>query len=871
MKKDQQTTIKNNLSFYKNASLDLVYEKLNSSEAGLSTTSAKEILAIKGPNIIKSKKKSNPFTRLLAAIINPFNIILMVIAVVTLLTDVIFASKKDYFTFITIVALILVSSIISFIQSEKSALQAAKLAKMIVNCADVLRDGVLISIPLSQIVEGDVLKLSSGDMLPADLRIIKAKDFFLSQASLTGESTPVEKVVFDERDITNFLDFNNIGFSGTNVISGSAYGIVVASGNNTFYASIMDSIAHKKAKNSFEKGTSAISKLLMIITFIMVPIIFLVNGLIKTGDNRWLNAFLFAITVAVGLTPEMLPVILASTLAKGAVKLSKKKVIIKNLSAIQTFGEMDILCTDKTGTLTQDKIILEKYLNPLGEEDMRILRHAYLNSSFQTGLKNLIDIAVINHAVKENMASILSKYTKIDELPFDFERRRMSVILEDNNHKKQLITKGAVEEILKISDFYDINGQVEVITPEVRNQILGVYNKYNNEGLRMLAIAQKNDQITKQFNINDESKLVFLGLIGFLDPPKPSAASAIAALKQHGIRTIVLTGDSEGVAKKVCSYVGIETTISITGENIDNYSDEELKGLVEKCNLFSKLNPSQKQRVVRLLQENKHTVGYMGDGINDAPPLHQADVSISVDTAVDIAKATANIILLEKDLMVLEEGVIEGRKTFGNITKYLKMAASGNFGNMFSLLIASIFLPFLPMLPIHILVQNLLNDFSQLGMPFDNVDNDYLQNPKKWDVKSILRFMLILGPVSSIFDILCFIILWFGFGYQSLATQALFQCGWFIFGTISQIVIIHFIRTKKIPFIQSKPSLSLAISSLSVVVLVLLIGFTIIGSAIDLAIMPVIFIPILIGLLILYSGSILLIKWIYKKKNLNWL
>ncbi|MDR0831461.1 MAG: magnesium-translocating P-type ATPase, partial [Bacillales bacterium] len=854
--------------YYSNVDLESLYLELSSSKDGLSVSKAEELLNENGPNIIKTKKKSTVFSRLISAVINPFNVILIIISIVTFLTDIVFATNKDYLTFVTIVVLIIVSSAISFVQSEKSANAAQKLSKMIINTIEVYRDNQIETIPIVNIVVGDVIKFSSGDMLPADIRIINAKDFFISQASLTGESTPIEKHSTNKVNSPNFLDYTNIGFAGTNVISGTALGIVIASGQDTFYASIIDSISSKKPKNSFEKGTSSISKLLLIITFIMVPIIFLINGLIK---NDWLDALLFAITVAVGLTPEMLPVIMTSTLAKGAVKISQKKVIVKNLSSIQTFGEMDVLCTDKTGTLTQDKIILEKYLNPLGHDDIRVLRHAYLNSYFQTGLKNLIDLAVINHAKAENMEVILTNYTKIDELPFDFTRRRMSVILEDKNQKNQLITKGAVEEILSISSFYDVGGVVNELTEEIKKQILDVYYKYNNDGLRMLAIAQKNFVEIKTFNIQDESQLVFLGFIGFLDPPKDSAKQAILALKEHGIRTIVLTGDSEGVAKKVCDYVGIENGLAITGEVIDDYSDTELKELIEQCNLFSKLNPNQKQRVVRLLQENKHTVGYMGDGINDAPPLHQADVSISVDTAVDIAKETADIILLEKDLMVLQAGVFEGRKTFGNITKYLKMAASGNFGNMFSLLIASIFLPFLPMLPIHILVQNLLNDFSQVGMPFDNVDKEYIEKPKKWDIKSILRFMLILGPISSIFDILCFIVLWFGFGYKSIESQALFHCGWFIFGTISQILIIHFIRTKKIPFIQSRPSLSLTISTLAIVIIVLIIGFSSIGTAIDLEPIPLLFIPILLGLLVLYASSILLIKYIYKKKNIDWL
>ncbi|MDR2828469.1 MAG: HAD-IC family P-type ATPase, partial [Acholeplasmatales bacterium] len=494
MKKELKNNFKTKLVYYSNIDLETFYAELNSSETGLSSSKAKELLESNGPNIIKSKRKSTVFSRLLEALVNPFNIILIIISVVTFLTDIIFSQNKDYITFFTIVFLIIVSSAISFVQSQKSASSADKLSKMIVNSVDVFRDNKLETIPITDIVVGDVIKFSSGDMLSADVRIISAKDFFISQASLTGESLPCEKEAVNKSNSSNFLDFTNIGFAGTNVISGTSIAVVFATGQDTFYASIAASLSKRKPKNSFEKGMGSISKLLMIITFIMVPIIFLVNGLVK---NDWINSLLFAITVAVGLTPEMLPVIMASTLAKGAVKISQKKVIVKNLSSIQTFGEMDILCTDKTGTLTEDKIVLEKYLNPLGKDDLRVLRHAYLNSYFQTGLKNLIDLAVINHAKEEKLESILSKYTKIDELPFDFVRRRMSVILEDTFNKKQLITKGAVEEIIKICSFYDVDGKVLELNEEIKKQILAVYSAYNNEGLRMLAIAQKNFNLNK--------------------------------------------------------------------------------------------------------------------------------------------------------------------------------------------------------------------------------------------------------------------------------------------------------------------------------------------------------------------------------------
>ena len=664
--------------------------------------------------------------------------VLIFVAIVTFITDVIISQNKDYATFLLIISTIIISAIISILQESKSDIAAKKLKKMISNKVDVIRDGKITEVEVQEIVPGDIIKFSSGDMIPGDVRFIDVKDLFIDQSSLTGESNPVEKFL-KCKEYESVTDISNIGFTGTNIISGSATAIVLFTGSNTYFGSMAKSLYSVNEKNSFEKGIDDVSKLLIKFMIIMLPIILLIN-LFTKGDK--LSALIFAITIAVGLTPEMLPVIMTSTMAKGAVDMSKKKTIVKRLSSIQTFGEMNILCTDKTGTLTEDEIVLEKYMDVAGNENIRILRHAFLNSYFQTGLKNLIDVAIISRAEKENLHLLKQKYVREDEIPFDFSRRRMSVVLKDDSGKRQLITKGAVDEIMNICSFIDIDGKAIKMTDEFKNNAYSIYKKYNNEGLRVLAVAQKNNiHGIEAFGIQDESDMVLIGFVGFLDPPKESAKQAISALKKHGVDTVVLTGDSEGVALNVCKKVGIEVENRLTGKYIESLTDDELKEKVNTCYLYSKLSPIQKQRIVRIYQENGNTVGYMGDGINDSPPLKQADVGISVDTAVDIAKETADIILLEKDLNVLEEGVINGRKTFTNVLKYIKMATSGNFGNMISVIIASIFLPFLPLLPIHILIQNLLCDFAQMGMPFDNVDLEYIKKPKKWNTNGIKQFM----------------------------------------------------------------------------------------------------------------------------------
>ena len=866
--KEKQNDIVNKILEDCKIDVDTLFEKYKTSYEGISVVEVDDRIEEYGKNIVEIKNNNTIFHKLKEAFINPFNIVLTIVAIITFITDIVIASKKDYSTFILILSTILISAIISLKEQTKSDNAAKKLKKMITNKMEVIRDDVQTTVDIENIVPGDIVKLSSGDMIPGDVRFLETKDLFIDQASLTGESNPVEKFsTFKEYE--NITDISNIGFMGTNIVSGSSLALVIATGNNTYFGSMAKSMYSVNEKNSFEKGIDDITKILIKLMIILVPAVLIIN--IFTIKD-FLSSLIFAITIAVGLTPEMLPVITTSTLAKGAVEMSKKKTIVKRLSAIQTFGQMNILCTDKTGTLTEDEVVLEKYMNVSGNEDLRILKHAFLNSYFQTGLKNLIDVAIISRAEKEKLNILKEKYKREDEIPFDFTRRRMSVVLKDDNGKRQLITKGAVDEIMSICSYIDIDGKAIELTDEYRKSAYKVYEENNSAGLRVLAIAQKNEiHDIETFGIQDESNMVLIGFVGFLDPPKESAKQAIETLKKYGIDTVVLTGDSEGVAFNVCKKVGITIQNSLTGKQVEELTDEELKEKVKTCHLYSKLSPLQKQRIVRIYQENGNTVGYMGDGINDSPPLKQADVGISVDTAVDIAKETADIILLEKDLNVLEQGVINGRKTFTNLLKYIKMATSGNFGNMISVIIASMFLPFLPMLPIHILIQNLLNDFAQIGMPFDNVDNDYLKKPKTWDTKGIKKFMFAFGIISTILDVLCFIVLLYVFKYNTQEKAVLFQSGWFVFGILSQTLIIHMIRTSKIPFIESKSSKQLLISTFAIVGITIFIAFTNIAYIFDMSKLPYSY---LIWIFILMCVYVFFIQ-VYKKKyihdNKEWL
>ena len=844
-----------------------LFEKYQTDEDGLDPVQAADRLEEYGKNIIDFGKEKSLAVRIKDAIINPFNIVLLVVALITFITDVVMADEPSIATFAMLVAVIIISATISFVQEEKSNNAAKKLQGMITNKLDVIRNCVEMEVEIEELVPGDIVKLASGDMIPGDVRFIETKDLFIDQSQLTGESNPVEKFTTSDTNC-GVTDLANVGFMGSNVVSGSAKAIILTTGGDTYFGSMAKSLNSFEEKSAFEKNLDSVSKLLIRFMLITVPVIFIANFVTK---GSWLQSLMFGITIAVGIMPEMLPVIMNSSLARGAINMSRKKTIVKRLGAIQTFGEMDVFCTDKTGTLTQDEIILEKYMDVLGREDKRILRHAFLNSYFQTGLKNLMDVAIINRAEKEELSFLKEAYVREDEIPFDFSRRRMSVVLRDQNGKRQLITKGAVEEILSICSFIEIDGEVKDITDELKANAKKLAEDNNLEGIRVIAVAQKNNvHGVDVFGVQDESDMVLIGFVGFLDPPKESAATAINALRKNGVRTVVLTGDSEGVAINICGRLGFRTEMTLTGAKIDAMNDEELAEACENCDIFSKLSPYQKQRVVKMIQSKGHIVGYMGDGINDSLPLKQADIGISVDNAVDIAKEVADIILLEKDLNVLDEGVVEGRSTFANMSKYLKMSVSGNFGNMFSVLIASIFLPFLPMLPIHILVQNLLNDFAQLGMPFDHVESKYIEKPKKWDLGGIKGFMVSFGLLSTVLDVLCFLVLWFIFGYNNPDMAGYFQCGWFMFGVISQTMVIHTIRTPKLPFINDRASIQLTLSTLAVIAVTLIIGFTGVSSLFSLPAMPVSYMLWLAILMVVYMIFAQIMKVIYIKRHKDW-
>ncbi|MEC5144841.1 magnesium-translocating P-type ATPase [Chitinophaga sp. 212800010-3] len=866
----------------------LFYAMLDSRAEGLSEWQVSEKLKKYGLNEVMHEKAPAWYKQLLKAFVNPFIFILLTIAAISIITDVVLppAADRDFKTIIVVSIMVLFSVLLRFIQEFRSNKAAEQLKSMVKTTATVLRNtddkgSFKREIDIKEIVPGDTIFLSAGDMIPADCRIVQSKDLFVSQAMLTGESLPVEKrnLPIRDTDTKSPLELDNICFMGTNVVSGSATAIVVTTGNQTYFGSLSNAIVGKRAETSFDKGVNKVSYLLIRFMLVMVPLVFLINGLTK---HDWMEAFLFAIAVAVGLTPEMLPMIVTANLAKGAVNMSKRKVIVKRLNAIQNIGAMDILCTDKTGTLTMDKIVLEKHLNVFGAEDDEVLKWAYLNSYHQTGLKNLLDHAVLEHVELHDYLKVEEYFLKVDEIPFDFHRRRMSVILKQRNGRHLLICKGAVEEMLGLcnrafdpGEDKQLHIESDTIIPmdeTMRKIVLNTSRKMNEEGLRVLLVAIKEfDDRALTYSVEDEKDMVLTGFIGFLDPAKPSAKSSIEALQKLGVSVKVLTGDNEIVAKKICRDVGIDYNKILLGSAVESMTDEELQEQVEDVAILAKLSPIQKARVVKLLQAKGHTVGFMGDGINDAAALRDADVGISVDTAVDIAKESADIILLEKDLMVLRKGVIYGRRTFGNIIKYIKMTASSNFGNMFSMLGASAFLPFLPMLPVQILIQNLLYDISQISIPWDRMDEEFLQKPKKWDASGIARFMIFIGPISSIFDYATFALMYFFFKANSDAHQSLFQSGWFIEGLLSQTLIVHMIRTRKIPFIQSWATAPV----LALTTLIMLIGITIpftpFAADLKMQPLPMAYFPWLFGILFSYCVLTQLIKNWYIRKFNQWL
>lgn len=839
-----------------------------------------------GSNVLTYGKRESVAKRLFSAFINPFTVILLALAVISAVTDIALASpgEKNCATVLIIATMVLLSGGLRFVQETRSGNVADKLLGMLHTTACVERAGQKAEIPLEEIVAGDLVYLSAGDMIPADLRILCAKDLFLSQSALTGESEAVEKLGTAVSQKAALTDTANLAFLGSNVVSGSAKALVLAVGNDTMLGRMAKELNTKPPKTTFEKGVNSVSWVLIRFMLLMVPVVLFVNGLTK-GD--WMQASLFAISIAVGLTPEMLPMIVTASLAKGALAMSKQKVIIKNLNSIQNLGSMDILCTDKTGTLTQDKVVLEYHLNVDGKEDDRVLRHAFLNSYFQTGLKNLIDLAVIQRQEELGAQALVEKYTKVDEIPFDFQRRRMSVVVQDREGKTQLVTKGAVEEMLQCCAWAECGGRVLPLEEGVRQRVLAKAGELNSQGMRVIAVAQKtNPSPAGKFSVEDERGMVLLGFLALLDPPKATAQAAIQALQEYGVSVKILTGDNEKVTQAICRQVGLPVERILLGTDLESLDDQTLGRLAEDITVFAKLSPEQKARVVRILREKGHTVGYMGDGINDAAAMKAADVGVSVDTAVDIAKETASVVLLEKDLMVLEQGVLEGRKTYANMMKYIKMTASSNFGNMFSVLAASAFLPFLPMASLHLILLNLIYDVCCTALSWDNVDPAYLKVPRRWEAKGIGRFMLWIGPISSLFDIVTYLLLYFvlcplatgGQLYTQLADPAaqalyvaLFQTGWFVESMWTQTLVIHMLRTEKLPFAQSRASVPVALLSLAGIALVTAIPFTPLAAPLEMAALPPVYF-LLLGMVVLgYMALVTVVKKRYIRRYGQWL
>lgn len=861
---------------------------LNTTLCGLEPGKVEENRSEYGSNKVTREKKKTLPQRLAGAFINPFTAILFCLALVSSFTDMIFPHfslfgcvPKDFdcLTVVIILTMVFLSGTLRFVQESRSGNAAEKLLAMITTTCTVTRKGQeMAEIPLDEVVVGDIVHLSAGDMLPADVRILDAKDLFVSQASLTGESEPIEKIPMVNETRDAITDYTNIAFMGSNVLSGSASAVVVTVGDHTLFGSMASEVAHEAVETSFSKGVNAVSWVLIRFMLVMIPLVFVANGITK-GD--WLSAFLFGISIAVGLTPEMLPMIVTTCLAKGAVSMSKKQTIVKNLNSIQNFGAIDILCTDKTGTLTQDKVVLEYHLNVNGEDDLRVLRHAYLNSYFQTGYKNLMDVAIIQKTEEEEaddpqLVDLSEHYVKVDEIPFDFARRRLTTVVQNRDGKTQMVTKGAVEEMLSICSFAECDGKVRPMTKELKSRILATVDDLNEKGFRVLAIAQKsNPSPAGAFGVTDECDMVLMGYLAFLDPPKESTADAIKALKAHGVTTKILTGDNDKVTRTICKQGGLKVRNMLLGSDLENMSDQELAKAAETTDVFAKLTPGQKARVVSVFRENGHTVGFMGDGINDASAMKSADIGISVDTAVDVAKESADIVLLEKDLMVLEEGIIEGRKTYANMIKYIKMTASSNFGNMFSVLAASALLPFLPMESLQLIFLNLIYDLSCTAIPWDNVDEEFISVPRKWDASSVGSFMMWIGPTSSVFDWMTYIFMYFvfcplfvskGVLYNDLASHfaaadlvrmqtayvAMFQTGWFIESMWSQTLVIHMIRTPKLPFIQSHASAPLTLMTFTGIGVLTIIPFTTFGRMLGFVALPTAYFAYLIPCILLY-------------------
>jgi Mg2+-importing ATPase len=839
------------------AEVNRVLNTLGTSPQGLTETEAEERRQSHGLNEVAQEIHHGWPWRLMLTLRNPLVILLATLATISFATGDMRAG--------TVMCLMVVLGVLlKFIQETRADIAAAKLKAMIKVTATVVRESVAKEVPLKELVPGDVVRLSAGDMIPADLRVISSKDLFVIQANLTGESLPVEKYDTPEkRDAISPLEFSNVCFLGTSVESGTATAVAVATGKQTYFGNMASSFTGQQVETSFDKGIKRFTWLMIRFMMVMVPLVFLINGFTK---GNWGEAFFFALAVAVGLTPEMLPMIVSVSLSRGAILMSRKKVIVKRLNSIQNFGAMDVLCADKTGTLTLDHVILEQHCDVIRQEDELVLLDAYLISHFQTGLKNVLDRAILDHReVHEQLTK--GQYNKVDEIPFDFSRRIMSVVVQMPNGTHRLLTKGAPEEIFRRCTQFELDGEVLPMDPILIQDLRDEYERLSADGFRVLAVAYKDLEQRSAYSKDDERELVLKGYVAFLDPPKESAGPAIAVLQKHGVTVKILTGDNDLVTKKVCHDVGLSTERILVGADIDTMSDDELAGALETAHIFARLSPAHKQRIVHGLRARGHVVGFMGDGINDAPALRAADVGISVDTAVDIAKESADVILLEKSLMVLEEGVLEGRKVFANIIKYVRMGASSNFGNMFSVLGASAFLPYVPMLPIQVLTNNLLYDFSQVPIPTDNVDPEQIVRPRPWSMSEIRRFILFIGPVSSIFDYSTYFVMLFAFNCWNPARASLFQTGWFVESLLTQTLIIHIIRTNKIPFLQSLPSVPLILTSGIIMAVGMWLPHSGLASSLGFTELPVLYWPILLLTLLCYVVLTQTIKAMLLRRN----
>jgi Mg2+-importing ATPase len=844
---------------------DAALARLATRASGLTEAEATERLAAHGPNVVAKDARASLAKLLGHAVLNPLVVLLALLAVVSFATD-------DVRAGVVMATMIVLSVGLKLLQEAKADVAAAKLKAMISVTATVLRDGVSREVPVSQLAPGDVVKLAAGDMVPGDVRIVSAKDLFVVQGSLTGESLPVEK--FDVEACAGTkppLELADVAFLGTSVESGSATALVVATGRETYLGGMASTLADAPPPTSFDKGVSRFTWLMIRFMLVMVPLVFVVNGLTK---HNWSEAFFFSLAVAVGLTPEMLPMIVTVCLAKGALAMSRKKVIVKRINSIQNLGAMDVLCTDKTGTLTMDHVILERHCDVALDECENVLTLAYLNSFFQTGLKNVLDRAVLSHQETHQCANV-PQHSKVDEIPFDFQRRLMSVVVRTPAGLDRLICKGAPEAVFPRCEHFELDGQLFPMDNLLIEDLKEEYERLSADGFRVLAIASKDGEPrSAPYGRNDECNLVLHGYVAFLDPPKDSAAAAIAVLQRHGVTVKVVTGDNELVSRKICTEVGLPPTCVLLGRDVEKMSDEQLRTAAEQTTLFARVSPAHKQRIIKALQAGRHTVGFMGDGINDAPALRAADVGISVDSAVDIAKESADMILLEKSLLVLEEGVIEGRKVFMNILKYVRMGASSNFGNMFSVLGASVFVPFLPMLPIQILTNNLLYDVSQTAIPTDHVDAEQVQKPRPWDMASITKFILFVGPCSSVFDYTTYLLMLYVFHCWNVSTpqaaassESLFQTGWFVESLLTQTLVIHVIRTEKVPFLQSRSSWALAVMSIAIMLVGVAIPFSPVGSYLGFRTPPPLYWPLLLLTLLCYVALTQCVKqWLLRRR-----